>query len=600
MKKFLIRKQINKFLITQQIKKYLLYAALAGIFIFIPAKASGSQNYDFKINNNHYFWSDSDYISLKNGDVLTLLSAKSPAAATEIDVTLSSDGGGNASVVGKNGVTYNNIYFNVSAERNNATLNLTDVNVANNDIGVLYASARGESASVTIKLNGSNNFNSSYGADSDSWLGDTCVMANAILKFTGPGSLNIKASGERFPCGIVCLEGGVDIGGGVSITIAGANGILNFNPIKDLTIGGGANFTTLGAESLGAYAGLSSDLNVVVSADAGLVYTRSSASAILATENSFIQTGNIENFGYPDVFATKGEPWTPLERIKVEGNPPFQAGDVVETRVPAANGHSEYVYRSPIVNGAPDSVAYLWLPEGEYEFTANGYASARARLTQNENALILSGSARTAAPTTAQTPAPTLPSSGGSAVSFNDVNESDWFYTAVTYATERGLFAGNSNGEFKPNAEMTRAVLTVLLGRLHGADVGGYKAGSFSDVAADKSYMPYVEWAKANGIIYGVSETVFEPDRAVKREEIAAILLRYAEFAKKNTQVARKYPQFNDYDKISYYAKYAAEVLQNADVLTGRPGNVFDPSATVTRAETAQLLMTFEKNFDLS
>jgi hypothetical protein len=77
---------------------------------------------------------------------------------------------------------------------------------------------------------------------------------------------------------------------------------------------------------------------------------------------------------------------------------------------------------------------------------------------------------------------------------------------------------------------------------------------------------------------------------------MAAILLRYAEFAGKNTQITLKYPQFNDYDEISHYAKRAAEILQNADVISGKPGNIFDPSATATRAETAQLLMNFEKN----
>ena len=152
---------------------------------------------------------------------------------------------------------------------------------------------------------------------------------------------------------------------------------------------------------------------------------------------------------------------------------------------------------------------------------------------------------------------------------------------------------GTGAATFSPNASLTRGMIVTILGRQAGVDESEYPSCSFSDVDNKKYYAPYIEWGRQNSVILGVGENSFEPDRPVTRQELAAILHRYADFAGFVLPVKQPYAQFLDDNDIADYAKTPVQALFSAGVIGGRPGNLFDPKGIATRAETATMLHRF-------
>ncbi|MDR2089422.1 MAG: S-layer homology domain-containing protein [Clostridiales Family XIII bacterium] len=182
---------------------------------------------------------------------------------------------------------------------------------------------------------------------------------------------------------------------------------------------------------------------------------------------------------------------------------------------------------------------------------------------------------------------------------FSDVKESDWFYGDVEFVHVNGLFSGTSATTFGPNARMTRGMLVTVLGRLHGVETNTRSAISFSDVAVDKYYANYVAWAKNAGIVDGTGGGKFAPDAEISRQDMAVILSRYVDFAKKNFPVTLQYSIFADESAIADYAKNAVQTMYSGGILNGKPENKFDPQGDATRAEVAAMLHRFvEKTTD--
>ena len=109
---------------------------------------------------------------------------------------------------------------------------------------------------------------------------------------------------------------------------------------------------------------------------------------------------------------------------------------------------------------------------------------------------------------------------------YTDVTEANWFYEAVTYVTEKGLVDGETETTFAPNASMTRADLVTALCRLAGSPVVTAE-NPFTDVAADAEYYNAVMWAYTNGVVGGITDTTYEPDSPLQRQQVATMLYRY-------------------------------------------------------------------------
>lgn len=181
---------------------------------------------------------------------------------------------------------------------------------------------------------------------------------------------------------------------------------------------------------------------------------------------------------------------------------------------------------------------------------------------------------------------------GAASVSqFTDVKPGAWYYNAVDYVTQKGLFAGTSATTFSPDNSMTRAMFVTVLGRLSKVDTGRYKGVRFGDVDAKQYYAPYVEWAATYGIVQGTSATKFSPNAPITREQLATILYRFAGQTGNDTAyTADAYNSFADKDSTAPYAQEALKWATSKHIINGDGGKI-KPAKTATRAEVAQMLM---------
>lgn len=183
-----------------------------------------------------------------------------------------------------------------------------------------------------------------------------------------------------------------------------------------------------------------------------------------------------------------------------------------------------------------------------------------------------------------------------SKTTFNDVSANDWFASAVDYVTGKGMMNGTAANTFSPKANTTRGMVVTVLYRLENQP--STSAASFTDVASGAYYANAVAWANANGIVSGYGSGKFGPNDKVTREQLAAILYRYAQYKKYDVSVGEdtNILSYNDAQSISSYAIPAIQWACGAGVVTGKSGSKLDPKGNATRAEVAAMLMRFCEN----
>ena len=173
---------------------------------------------------------------------------------------------------------------------------------------------------------------------------------------------------------------------------------------------------------------------------------------------------------------------------------------------------------------------------------------------------------------------------------FEDVLEGDWFYEDVTYVWDQGLMQGISDAEFGPGLPANRAMVVTLLYRMDDAEMA-CEESSFEDVEPGSWYHAPVEWALANGITTGVSETEFAPGRNVIREQFVTFLHRYA-----GTPETSAIPdRFSDWDTVSAYAEKALAWAVEAGIVSGYDDGTVKPLRELNRAELAVLMHRFHR-----
>jgi glucan-binding YG repeat protein len=138
-------------------------------------------------------------------------------------------------------------------------------------------------------------------------------------------------------------------------------------------------------------------------------------------------------------------------------------------------------------------------------------------------------------------------------------------------------------------------MLVTALGRLAGVDTKLYTANSSTDVKADSAFRPYIEWAYKKGVIQGIGNQQFAPERAVTREEIALILQNYARATGYKLPVTRKAIAYADADRIDSVYKTAVTAMQQAGIMMGGTDNRFNPKSNVTRGSVSSMLYRYIK-----
>ena len=178
---------------------------------------------------------------------------------------------------------------------------------------------------------------------------------------------------------------------------------------------------------------------------------------------------------------------------------------------------------------------------------------------------------------------------------FTDVKSGDWYYDAVKYAFENGLMNGTSATTFSPNTAATRAMLVTVLYRYEG-EPAVTAANIFSDAADGQWYTNAIIWAAENGIVEGYGNGRFGTNDNITREQVATILMRYAEWKEVDISSAADLDSYSDAPQISPWAQGAMKWAVGADLINGRSAAQLAPKGTTTRAEVATLLLRLFEN----
>lgn len=175
----------------------------------------------------------------------------------------------------------------------------------------------------------------------------------------------------------------------------------------------------------------------------------------------------------------------------------------------------------------------------------------------------------------------------GGVSGFADVPQTNWFADAVRYVTGKSLMNGTSTTAFSPNENMSRAMLATVLYRMSGETAEA--DSSFGDVSASAYYAAAVNWASSKGIVNGTGADAFSPNASITREQLAAMLYRYAG----EPSVSADLSAYTDTVDISPYASKAVEWCVAKGILSGKSATRLAPQDTATRAECAAMLQRF-------
>lgn len=163
-----------------------------------------------------------------------------------------------------------------------------------------------------------------------------------------------------------------------------------------------------------------------------------------------------------------------------------------------------------------------------------------------------------------------------------------WANDAITFVTSHELYGGTSADTFAPDDTMTRGMLVQVLHNLENNPKSSSEQ-HFSDVSAESWYTEAIQWAAESGIVSGLGDNQFAPERNITRESVAVILYRYAGCpTHTNGQLT-----FQDADQVSGYASEAVRWAVETGIMNGNDQNCLDPKGTATRAQVASILTHF-------
>ncbi len=175
-----------------------------------------------------------------------------------------------------------------------------------------------------------------------------------------------------------------------------------------------------------------------------------------------------------------------------------------------------------------------------------------------------------------------------------DVSASHWAYSYINTVMNAGLFGGTSATAFEPETSMTRAMFVMVLSRLEGVDLSSYESlNLFSDIAANKWYTGAVNWAASEDIIDGVGNGKFAPNQNISRQEMAKMIIAYAEYTGDTLPEVNAAATFTDQSKIAAWASEYVIKAQKAGLINGYSDGSFKPLATATRAEVSTIFARY-------
>jgi len=171
--------------------------------------------------------------------------------------------------------------------------------------------------------------------------------------------------------------------------------------------------------------------------------------------------------------------------------------------------------------------------------------------------------------------------------SFEDI-PGRWSEEHILFMVARGIVNGVSQSEFAPGATLTRGMLVTILARMANAAMNRFEASPFTDVDISAWYGSYAAWAASEGIVTGYGDGTFRPDKAVTREELATMMVRFIDYMGFVLPENEVEP-FTDENLCSNWAVEAVTRVHKYGILEGKSQGNFDPTAFVTREEAAKM-----------
>ncbi len=180
---------------------------------------------------------------------------------------------------------------------------------------------------------------------------------------------------------------------------------------------------------------------------------------------------------------------------------------------------------------------------------------------------------------------------------FSDVAAGAWYEDAVSYVLGEELFNGTGSSTFSPDSPMTRAMLVTVLHRLEGTPSPA-AGNTFTDVPSGQWYTDAVAWADQNSVVTGYGGGRFGTDDNITRQQLAAVLYRYASLKGYDISASAALSQYRDADSIADWAESAMRWAVSSGVITGMDSSTLSPSGTASRAQVAVMLMRFSDLYD--
>ena len=174
---------------------------------------------------------------------------------------------------------------------------------------------------------------------------------------------------------------------------------------------------------------------------------------------------------------------------------------------------------------------------------------------------------------------------------FVDVHANDWFFDPVCYVYREGLMTGTSATTFAPNATTTRAMIVSILARQE--NVTSAEDAGFTDVDENDWFATAVNWAAREGIVTGFEDDSFRPNAAITREQLAAILCNYSAWKGEDTSALAGLDEYTDAISISSWATDTMSWAVAEQLLAGVTENTLEPQGAATRAQVAAVLQRF-------
>lgn len=177
---------------------------------------------------------------------------------------------------------------------------------------------------------------------------------------------------------------------------------------------------------------------------------------------------------------------------------------------------------------------------------------------------------------------------------FTDIDINQWYHNAVHYVIQNNIMNGTSATTFSPDMTVTRGMMAQMIYAMEGRPTVS-RINSFTDVSLGEYYYDAVCYVSVNGIMTGMSDTIFDPNGFLTREQLATVLRSYAAYKQKDVTKSQDLTAFNDASSVSFWAEDAVKWAVASGLISGRDGGMLAPLDPIKRSEVAQMLANFQK-----